>query len=381
MIKRMKILFVIESLSGGGAEKILSTILNNINTDKFDVTLCCIVNVGQFLKDLPQNIKYQYIIPNPNECKSIWSKFKYILKYKLVYSFLPLSLVYRLWVPKGNDIEIAFVEGFSTKLLSKSCSSAKKIAWLHTDYAYNHWTSIIYKNNKQEESAYLKFNNIVCVSKIVKDSLVKLYPSLNNVIVKYNPINDSQIRELATDSSKNVIINDNSIKFVSVGRLVYQKGYDRLLPIIKRLIDEGYKISLTILGEGSDRKNLEKYIDNNKLNNYVSLLGFANNPYSIMTQHDVFICSSLVEGFSTVVAEALILGLPVITTNCSGMKELLGENNEYGIVADNDDESLYIGIKQLLNNHKLIDYYSKKALDRSKAFSLTNLMSEIEEIF
>lgn len=381
MIKRKKILFLIESLSGGGAERILSTILNNINTYKFDVTLCCIVNIGQFLKDIPCNIKYEYIIPNPNDANSFWSKLKYNLKYKLVYSWLPLKWVYRLWVPKENDVEVAFVEGYSTKLLSQSCSKAKKIAWLHTDFAYNHWTHIVFKDKKQEESAYLKFNNIVCVSKIVKDSLLKLYPSLNNVIVKYNPINDSQIRELATDSSKNVIINDNSIKFVSVGRLVYQKGYDRLLPIIKRLIDEDYKISLTILGEGSDRKNLEKYIDNNNLNNYISLLGFANNPYSIMTQHDVFICSSRVEGFSTVVAEALILGLPVVTTDCSGMKELLGENNEYGIVTDNDDESLYIGIKQLLDNHKLIDYYSKKALSRSKAFSLTNLMSEIEGIF
>ena len=66
MIPRKKILFLIESLSGGGAEKILTTILNNINTNKFDVTLCCIVNTGQFLNDIPNNVAYQYIIPKKN---------------------------------------------------------------------------------------------------------------------------------------------------------------------------------------------------------------------------------------------------------------------------------------------------------------------------
>ena len=119
MDKHKKILFVIESLTGGGAEKILSVILRNINTAKFHVTLCCIVNTGQYLKDIPKNINYKYIISNPKDCKSFWSKLIYNLKYKLVYFWLPLNWVYRLWIPKGNDIEVAFVEGFTTKLISK----------------------------------------------------------------------------------------------------------------------------------------------------------------------------------------------------------------------------------------------------------------------
>lgn len=380
MTPRKKILFLIESLSGGGAEKILTTILNNININKFDVTLCCIVNTGQFLNDIPNNVAYQYIIPNPKETNSLWSKLKYTLKYKLVYSWLPLNWVYRLWLPKGNDIEIAFVEGFSAKLLSQSCSRAKKIAWLHTDFAYNHWTSIVFKDKKQEESSYSKFDNIVCVSNVVKDSLLNIYPSLNNVIVKYNPINDTQIRNLSNLRSNLECGKENMLKIVSVGRLAPQKGYDRLLPIIKRLNDSGHNISLTILGEGSEREKLEEYITKNNLENIVHLPGFAPNPYSIIKEHDLFVCSSRAEGYSTAVSEALILGLPVITTDCSGMKELLGENNEYGVVVQNDEESIYNGIKKFLENKSYLEFYTKKATERGKDFSLTSLMNEIEVI-
>ena len=380
MTPRKKILFLIESLSGGGAEKILTIILNNINTNKFDVTLCCIVNTGQFLNDIPNNVAYQYIIPNPKETNSLWSKLKYTLKYKLVYSWLPLNWVYKLWVPKGNDIEIAFVEGFSTKLLSKSSSKSKKIAWLHTDFGYNHWTPIVFKNNRQEEVTYSKFNNVVCVSHVVKDSLLKIYPSLNNVIVKYNPINDILIRNMSTISSGIECRNVESLKLISVGRLAPQKGYDRLLPIIKRLYDNGHNISLTILGEGSERNKLEEYIAKNNLENIVSIPGFMPNPYSIIKEHDLFVCSSRAEGYSTAVTEALILGLPVITTDCSGMRELLGENNEYGVIVQNDEESLYNGIKKFLENKSYLEFYTTKAIERGKKFSLTSLMNEIEDI-
>ena len=150
------------------------------------------------------------------------------------------------------------------------------------------------------------------------------------------------------------------------------------MPIIKRLIDEGIDISLTILGEGEDRNILEKYIVQNNLQNIVFLPGFVDNPYAVLAKHDIFVCSSRAEGYSTAVTEALILGLPVITTDCSGMKELLGENNEYGIIVENDDESLYLGLKQLLTQPSLIENYKQKATNRQKDFSLNSLMAEIQ---
>ena len=107
---------------------------------------------------------------------------------------------------------------------------------------------------------------------------------------------------------------------------------------------------------------------------------FIENPYSIMAKHDVFICSSRSEGYSTAVTEALVLGLPVFTTDCSGMKELLGDNNEYGIVVENNEDSLYLGLKQLLDSPKDIQFYAQKAIERGKYFSLENQILEIEKI-
>ncbi len=381
MAKRKKILFIIETLSGGGAEKILSVILRNIDVSKFNVTLCCIVNTGQYLKDIPEYIKYKYIIPNPNDCKSTWDKWMYRLKYKLVYSWLPLSLVYRLWVPKGNDIEVAFVEGFSTKLISKSTSAIKKIAWVHIDLLNNHWTEIAFRNAHEEAEAYSKFDNIVCVSNNVEQSMARLFPDISSLKVAYNPIDDQNIRQLSREKTSLKIDNDATIKLVSTGRLVPQKGYDRLLPIIKRLINDGLKVSLTILGEGGDRQQLEEYIETNNLTNRVSLPGFVDNPYAAMAKHDIFVCSSRAEGYSTAVTEALILGLPVVTTDCSGMKELLGNDNEYGIVTPNDDEALYRGIKSLADDDNIFQLYKSKATERGKDFSLSRLMSSIEKIF
>ena len=185
---------------------------------------------------------------------------------------------------------------------------------------------------------------------------------------------------MSTISSGFECRNVESLKLISVGRLATQKGYDRLLLIINRLYDNGNNISLTILGEGSEREKLEEYIIKNNLGNVVHLPGFAPNPYSIIKEHDLFVCSSRAEGYSTAVTEALILGLPVITTDCSGMKELLGENNEYGVVVQNDEESLYNGIKKFLENKSYLEFYTTKAIERGKKFSLTSLMNEIEDI-
>ena len=335
------------------------------------------VNVGHFLKDIPNNITYQYLIKDPNELHSLWEKLKYIIKYKLIYYWLPLKWVYKLWVPKENDIEIAFVEGFSTKLLSHSHLKTEKIAWLHTDFSYNHWTSIIFTNKKQEENAYSKFNKVVCVSNVVKDGLLKLYPRLNNVIVKYNPIDNVKLLSLAQNN--NLRLSSSSVKLVSTGRLVHQKGYDRLLPIIKNIIDEGYDVTLTILGEGVERNKLEEYIANNNLQDKVFLLGFVENPYAIMAKHDIFICSSRAEGYSLVIAEAMILGLPIVSTYCSGPNELLNDG-EYGVLTENSEKALSQGIKSLITSPSEKKKFKRLSMQRAKQLDFKSIMQKIEDV-
>ena len=380
-MKKKKLLFCANGLYGGGAEKVLQTLLCNLDYSKYDITLYSVME--DILNDkYPKNIKYKYIFKQraTNVITRLWARITNKIKLIIYYNLSP-SWFYRLFVRGKYDTEIAFIEGYSTRIISGSTNkSSRKTAWVHIDLLNNHWTEITFKNNYEEAEAYSKFDNIVCVSNNVKQSMAQLFPDISKLKVAYNPIDDQNIRQLSREKTSLKIDNDATIKLVSTGRLVPQKGYDRLLPIIKRLINDGLKVSLTILGEGGDRQQLEEYIETNNLTNRVSLPGFVDNPYAAMAKHDIFVCSSRAEGYSTAVTEALILGLPVVTTDCSGMKELLGNDNEYGIVTPNDDEALYRGIKSLADDDNIFQLYKSKATERGKDFSLTKQIAEIENI-
>ena len=124
---------------------------------------------------------------------------------------------------------------------------------------------------------------------------------------------------------------------------------------------------------------LQHYIQEKQLEKSVTLWGFQTNPYAFMAQSDLFVCSSISEGYSTAVTEALILGLPVVTTACSGMGELLKEG-ECGIITENSEDALLAGIKQLLDHPEQLAHYKEKATARGKEFTLEALMKPIEDL-
>lgn len=379
METRRKILFLIESMAGGGAEKVLTTLVNHIDHKKYDVTICSVVNTGDFRNNIPNNVTYSYIIPDPNSCTSLWSRICYIVKYKLVYKWLPLSVVYRLWIPKGNDTEVAWVEGFATKLLAHSSSNTHKIAWVHCNLQDNHWTSGIYRSSAEEAHCYEAFKLIVGVSTSATNAIKKLYGSKSDVLTIYNPIDSNEIMKLSRQPIYSPQKNDKTIRICSIGRFVPIKAFDRLLRITRQLIIDGHDIELWLMGDGPLRHEYEQYISDNNLQNSVTLWGFQQNPYPYLAVSDIFVCSSISEGYSTAVTEALILGKPIITTDCSGMSELLGAN-EYGLITENNEKALLHGIKSVINDKKLLDYYSQQASKRGKDFCIRHLISPIEAI-
>ena len=117
-----------------------------------------------------------------------------------------------------------------------------------------------------------------------------------------------------------------------------------------------------------------------KMNEKVKFLGYQLNPYKYAAKCDLFVCASYAEGFSTAATEALIVGTPVCTVEVSGMKEMLGENNEYGLVVENNEEALYQGIKKLLDNPELLKHYKKKAKERGKMFSTEKTVNAVQNM-
>lgn len=377
-MNKRRVLFLIESLAGGGAEKVLTTLVQHIDKERFDVTVCAISGGGKYEDAIKRQVSYKAILAEPKN-GNVWERWLYVLKHHLVYKWLPLSWVYRVFVPQNSDVEVAFVEGFTTKLLSYSTNLvAKRYAWVHIDLHQNHWTKSVYDNLKEETDVYNQYTELFGVSNTVVSAFRKELPNVTvPVETVYNPID---VHDILSRANEIVDLKcGKSLLMVTVGRLEPQKSYMRLLRIAKKLIEDGMDVELWILGDGTERNLLEQYVSENKMQERVCLLGFHTNPYKYLRQGDLFVCSSLSEGYSTAVTEALILGLPIITTDCSGMAELL-QNGECGVITENDEAALYEGLKRLLADKSLLEHYRHKAIERGKEFSIEHLMKPIETI-
>ena len=145
--------------------------------------------------------------------------------------------------------------------------------------------------------------------------------------------------------------------------------------------DDGLPVHLYALGTGPDQRQIEAYLAENGLSDYYTFLGYQTNPYKYVAKCDLFVCASHAEGFSTAATEALIVGTPVCTVEVSGMKEMLGAHNEWGVVTENDDEALYQGIKRLVSDPALLSHYREKAKERGKTFSTENTVKAVEALF
>ena len=360
-----KILFFINTLHGGGAEKVLVDLVNNMDPEKYRITVQTLIDAGAHKNVLKDHIHYKAILKNAKLSK--W-----------VIKLMPAKLVYNLFV-KDNydyDYEVAFLEGYPTRIIAKSTNrNAKKIAWLHTDLLRFPDSENAFTGYFTEKAAYQKFDRIVCVSNSVKESLIKKYDiAASKISTVYNVVDDEQIR-LKADQTEDMIERPDGPLIVSVGRLIAQKGYDRLLRIHKRLIDDGVEHRLWIVGEGEKRRVLEDYIQSNDLHN-VKLLGFQNNPYKYVKQADIFVASSIAEGYNVAITEAVILGVPVISTNFAGAYEPV-EAPRCSVVVETEEE-LYQSIKRVLTDPSEIKKL-KEGLEASKGyFRKEYLMKRIE---
>lgn len=371
-MQKTKVLFVMESLSGGGAEMVIHTLVKKFDYSKYDVTVCSLVDVGKYNAAIKSTCHYTYVIPDARGRSSLFRLWCSIL-YHLVYFWLPLKWVYRLFLPKGFDTEVAFIEGFVTKLMQYS--PMKKVAWVHCDLKEFPWpvNTGIYKNLDEEKAAYARYDEIAVVSESSKKHFIEIYGLADRTCCIYNPIDRPLIRELASFGKREV--TDSRFRFVTVGRLMQAKGYDRLVEASARLKQDGCDFDLWIIGEGEDRISLQNQVVQSGLSDNVKFLGFQANPYMYLNQCDCFVCSSRTEGYSLVIAEAMCVGLPVISTRCAGPEEIL-DDGKYGIMVENSTEGLYQGMKQILQRPNLNEL-KELSHQRAQNFDLKKTMEDV----
>lgn len=367
-----KILFLINTLGDGGAERVLVDLVNHLDRALFHVTVQTVLDVGVRKKELAEDIEYRTIIRTEN------SRLRNFCA-KLITKIIPPQLVYFLFVKNDYDIEIAFLEGLPTKIIAASCNKkGRKIAWIHTDLCEYPDSVRAYSSFHACRKAYKQFDQIVGVSRDVAAQFKNKFAwKKENINVLYNVIDDKRIQEYARENT-GIPSKSGILRVTTCGRLIKQKAFDRLLRIHKRLIDEGLHHELWILGEGPERETLEAYILEHNLNRTVSLCGFFSNPYPYFANSDLFVCSSVAEGYSIVMTEACLLGIPVLTTKVSGAEDP-PECPRYSQICENDEESLYHALKQILENPQLLEQYKTEMKAKSVFFSMSNQMKVIED--
>ncbi|MPQ42302.1 glycosyltransferase [Clostridium tarantellae] len=366
-----KILFIAKDLKLGGVSKALINLLKCIDLNKFNITLVTLFADNDYKNKLDSKIKHLILFENNNYLDKFTNK----IKGRILRHFNN-SLVYDFFIKEKYDIEISFMTNYPNKIIANSSNKDSiKIGWIHGNYNYKNYDLEIYKNLEEQKKTYNKFNHIVCVSSECKDAFSNIVTD-KDLITMVNPIDSIEIKEL---SKEKVSIEKDIFTICSVGRLSEEKGFMRLLKIHKKLIEEGFKYKLWIIGDGPEKNNLINYINKNNLNKHTLLLGYQSNPYKFMVLSDLYVCPSYTEALSTTIQEFLILKKPIVTTSCPGMKDLLGDS-KYGIITQNNSDDLYNELKNILINKKKFNYYKEKAVARSSNFNLDKSITDINKL-
>lgn len=363
-----KVLFLIHDLWGGGAEKVLVNLVNNMDYSKFDVTVMCIFDVGENKMFLRPEVHYKYVY------KNVFKGNQHFMK------LLSPESLHKKYIKDVYDVEIAFLEGPCARIIS-GCQNkdTKLVSWIHCTMKSKEQVSGAFRSYSEAAECYKRFDKMAFVSKDTQNCFVRYCNVNSNMCVLYNTNETEQILREAKEPV-NEIKDDGSFKLVGTGKLEKLKGFDRLIRIQKKLLDDGYKTQTYILGKGSEEDNLRKLAEDLGITDSVQLLGYQSNPHKYVAKCDLFVCTSFSEGFSTAATEALIVGTPVCTVEVSGMKEMLGKNNEYGVVTKNDEDALYEQIKKLLDDTDLYTRCKRMAEIRGKDFSTEKTVLKVEKM-
>ena len=365
---KQTVLFLIPDLGHGGAERVLVNLANSMDKEQFEVTVMTLFDQGVNKKLLSPEVIYRT------------AGLKQIRGYSRLFAFVPARALYKKIVKERYDYVISYLEGAATRIIS-GCPwpDSKKVCWIHIELNDKRKLRAGFFSANAAINAYHQFDEIVCVSETVRQIFQKTAGQVfEHCMVLYNTVESDVIRSKAQEELSDVVFSSNTVNVCSVAKLMYSKGYDRLIRVHQRLLNEGVDHHIYILGVGEKEEELKHYAKENGLTDTFTLLGFRDNPYKYVAACDLYVCSSRREGFSTAVTEALIVGTPVVSTCCSGAYELLGYHEEYGIVTENSEEGIYNGMKKMLLNEALRRRYAEAARLRGEQFSKEKTTHAVE---
>lgn len=366
-MKKKRVLFYIYEMGAGGAARTLLNIINNLDRDKFIPVLVTLNFEGSYEQELKEDVEF-IKLDTKRLSRSVFKLARIIRQQKIDIIFST--------IPRVNTIAII------AKILS--FSKAKSVIREADNLGGNLKTNI----QLLAFGVFYKCSNqIVSLSEGVKENLVNRYKiKEKNIKVIYNPIDlqhiDNKIHHKDTSTKNYEIFNTKDRLLVTAGRLVKQKDQFTLLNAFSKVNSE-INCQLVILGEGPLKEELIAKSEELKVRERVHFLGFQQNPYPYFERADLFVLSSVHEGFSHVIAEALATGTPVVSTDCrSGPSEVLNKG-EYGSlceVGNAEDMAAHIlGVLSLSEVDKRV--LIEKGLERARHFDAQKIVKQYEEVF
>lgn len=363
-----RLLIIHESLGSGGAERVLCNILNRFDYINYDVTLLLWHKSGFYLNKIPDNVKIVGV-KKSGILEKILFKIPVVFGNCIIRKMLECTDIDRHY-----DIIMSFLEGVTARLHSILCSRAEKnISWVYIDMEKNRWSDKYFPYFKAEKF-YSCINDVVFVSNDAKVAFERVFKTTSCHTVIYNIQQPDEIKRLGGEGT-GFATPGNRFIVCCVGRLAHQKRFDRALRSAAILKDKGYDVLFRIVGDGSLRSELVVLAKNLGVIDLVEFIGFQDNPYKYMKSSDIFLSTSESEGLPLVVAEALILGMPIVATKVTGSVEML--DNDAGILCDEDENDIANAIMLLYDNRELLSKYSVSALKRSQMFNPEETMEKI----
>ena len=373
--KKIKILFRHRSMEMGGVEKVMLSIVNNLNPEKFEITVCLNLNQGELRNEFPPHIRKLYLAEGKEDFSKniILQKIQlYQRKKKLEKLRKNPEIIDKQHLKEYFDIEIGMTYNDFESVLNSSNKNSKKIGWFHSEINVPGLKPLLPEILKQ----FPQFDVMVYCSQKIKDLMHIHHPDLHFPREKVI-INAISIEEIKVKAAEKIDPFSEKPSFVSVGRLHYRKGYHKLIEAHTKLIREGHDHQILIVGEGEHRQNLEKLIKENKVERTFILLGNKMNPYPYIKNADFFILPSESEAWPLVIAEALILQKPIIATDTGDVSMMIAPEKT-GILIPYKVEEMYYSMKRFLTDKPLISEIKNNLQNIEDQFDNKKIFESIE---
>ena len=374
---KIKILFRHRSMEMGGVEKVMLSLLNNLDQEKFEMTVCLNLNQGELRNEFPAHVKKIYLTNG----KEDFSKNILLQKIQLFQRKNKLKrlqknpqIIDQHYLLGQYDVEIGMTYNDFESVLNSTNKNSKKIAWFHSEIDLPKLQPLVPKILEH----FPQFDHIVYCSEKIKTIMHREYPELSypNESVIINAIPIEEIKKKAEENLYN--FPENPV-FVSIGRLHTRKGYHKLMDAHAKLLKDGFNHSVVIIGDGEELPNLLAQQKELGVENSYFLVGNKMNPYPYLKNADFFIMPSESEAWPLVIAEALILQKPIIATKVGDVETMI-KDGETGYLIDYNTEEIYSAMKEFLTNKQLIEVLKKNLQNIEKDFDNEKIFSAVEKM-